>query len=82
MALTKAQAQAARDLAVQAVKDAQCAVGKAVGQDKERAKVALQVRLEELAVAKEALKKINVASSGLAPIEEHPRDLPPQPLMN
>jgi hypothetical protein len=76
--VTKIQAEAARVRAIQAVKDAQAAIGKAFGPvEKQRAKTALAVRLAELAEAKAALKQINVAQAGLAPIAPTPEPARP-----
>jgi hypothetical protein len=75
--MMKAQAEQRRATAIEAVKEAQAKCSRTIGIDRQRAKAELQVRLEELAAAKAALKRINVESSGLAPIEERPRDLRP-----
>jgi hypothetical protein len=77
--LTKAQAQAARDLAVQRVKDAQAACGKAIDQlERDRAKAWLAAAHEELAEAKAKLRACNLAASGAKPLVEPSAPPPPR----
>jgi hypothetical protein len=68
--MTKEQAQQRRDLAVEGVRSAQVACGKAIGRlEHQRAKQLLAAAHTELAEAKAELRKINLAASGAAPIE-------------
>ena len=68
--MNKEGAQQRRDQAVQAVKDAQAACGKAIGQlERDRAKAWLAAALEDLAEAKAALRAANLAAAGAKPIE-------------
>ena len=69
--MTKQEAQAHRDRAVQAVKDAQAACGKAASPlERQRAKQWLAAAHDELAEAKAELRKVNLAAMGAAPLVE------------
>lgn len=48
--MTREEAESRRHRCIQSVKDAQARCAKAIGQDRERAKAELQVRLQELAI--------------------------------
>jgi hypothetical protein len=66
--MTKEEAEACRSRCVAAVKAAQAGCAKAIGRvEKDRAKAALAIRLEELAEAKAALRTINLLASGAKP---------------
>jgi hypothetical protein len=70
VAMTKEEAQQRRERAVEAVRAAQAACGRAIGQlEHQRAKQWLAAAQTELTEAKAELRKINLAASGAAPIE-------------
>jgi hypothetical protein len=67
---TKDQAQQHRDRAVQAVKDAQAACGKAIGPiERDRAKAWLATAHKELVEAKAELRACNLAAAGAKPLD-------------
>jgi hypothetical protein len=71
--MTKQQARGHRDQAVEAVKEAQAACGKAISPlEHQRAKNWLAGALEELTEAKAELRRANLAAMGAAPLDPRP----------